>query len=458
MELYTHLLRRAGTGAAGTAEAAGAAETASALVNSASSEDVVTALFHSWMRDAEENSSSLYQFPVEIADTSCSFFELFEKYFMAVERYLAAGNRSALYGRLGNLLVQYYLLYDSLSTRRYAALQVIAGRAQDTTGNLRGPNDDVVIDLSCSQDSNISNGASQLPVTDAKDMQTAIMATRESAAVTGVTRRTDITIPRPVLISLSPPAAAAGNGNGNGNGEDVDVDVGAGGSRGTAVCTEGLGLDTLRNEDTADEHKTNTGVSKSYAVVDSCEVISVDDQDSTTRGEDKGKENNATFSSSSTNSSSTNSSNTSSTNSSNTSSSNSSAISIESVVAWCRRQSAWHKEKTAGPTSIRAAIAASLRTPAVPPPTAPSNTHAQEQLLQKSIKEVQKPAPAMLQTTGVEPSLSLLPSPLLAPGVGSDGSLAGAPRADASISASGTNKNNKRQRATMAVSDWLKDM
>lgn len=182
VDIYAHFLERAA-----------ADEEAEARVGA-------LAALNSWVNNAEIHSDRLYQSLAKVADTSYTLYEIFGKYFLAVERFLGAGNCCALYGILGNLLVKYYVVYSSWCTRRYEALLAIA-----ESYNVRES-----VNMSLPQDytqtsiSHIDSSASQVSLTDLE----AIVAVPSTAA-----QGNDgmIVIPLPDLIdppSLRPETTA----------------------------------------------------------------------------------------------------------------------------------------------------------------------------------------------------------------------------------------------------------
>lgn len=81
-----------------------------------------------YMANASETYNGLCVFPAA-PGLSVSLYELLEKYFSCVERYLAAGNRSALYGCLGGVLVRLYEAHAAMCRRRHDTLVIAAPTA-----------------------------------------------------------------------------------------------------------------------------------------------------------------------------------------------------------------------------------------------------------------------------------------------------------------------------------------
>jgi hypothetical protein len=303
------------------------------------------ALLQAW-KDNTIADTALYTFPTQISETPYTFYELFARYFSGVERFLSAGNRSALYGSLGDVLVRYYQLYASMCSRRYRKLRAIAAASLGVEGV----------------------GGSGYDSVESKEI------TRGSAASEGtsasVVMESGIVIP--MLSHL--PGSGGGGGGGGGMGSAVRTEVEASTApRGvipppdllTCSCGE-----TAGPPGSASASGTAVSVTMTVAGISAASGIDVLPPTASSPGS----------SSSSTGSSSTGGSSTggsSSTGCSSTGGSSSSGVSIESVLGWCRRQAAWQPAPRAS-TTLRAALSASLTT-TEPPPAQPQHWTAPDQ-------------------------------------------------------------------------------
>ena len=111
---------------------------------------------------------SLYSWHVDKPGVRLAFNEGFERYWCSVDRYLAAGNRSALYRILGNVLVRYYNTYDTLCRRRFSTLEDIArssliDNARHVLGQVQDGCNDMTACLANSDANRVDGAAIPLP-------------------------------------------------------------------------------------------------------------------------------------------------------------------------------------------------------------------------------------------------------------------------------------------------------